>query len=79
MAWTACDDNGSEPAFLVQNSWGKWNSGGHPDWGNIPDGSFLIHADVAAAMLRQNGAYAFSDFNGFPPQKLPDYGFDSYL
>ena len=76
MAWTACDDTGSEPAFLVQNSWGKWNSGGHPDWGNIPDGSFLIHADVAAAMLRQNGAYAFSDFNGFPPQKLPDYGFD---
>ena len=79
MAWTACDDTGSEPAFLIQNSWGKWNSGGHPDWGNIPDGSFLIHADVAAAMLRQNGAYAFSDFNGFPPQKLPDYGFDSYL
>ena len=79
MAWTACDDTGDEPAFLVQNSWGKWNSGGHPDWGLIPDGSFLIHADVAAGMLRQNGAYAFSDFNGFPPQKLPDYGFESYL
>jgi len=30
-------------------------------------------------MLRQNGAYAFSDFNGFPPQKLPDYGFVDYL
>ena len=79
MAWTACDDTGDEPAFLVQNSWGKFNSGGHPEWGPIPDGSFLIHADVAAGMLRQNGAYAFSDFNGFPPQKLPDYGFDSYL
>ena len=37
------------------------------------------HADVAAGMLRQNGAYAFSDFNGFPPQKLPDYGFVDYL
>ncbi len=79
MAWTACDDTGKEPAFLVQNSWGKWNSGGHPSWGPIPDGSFLIHADVAEGMLKQNGAYAFSDFNGFPPQKLPDYGFDSYL
>ena len=79
MAWTACDDTGNEPAFLVQNSWGKFNSGGHPEWGPIPDGSFLIHADVAEGMLRQNGAYAFSDFNGFPPQKLPDYGFDSYL
>ena len=68
MAWTACDDTGDEPAFLVQNSWGKWNSGGHPEWGEIPDGSFLIHADIAEGMIRQNGAYAFSDFNGFPPQ-----------
>ena len=57
----------------------SWNSGGHPEWGPIPDGSFLIHADVAEGMLRQNGAYAFSDFNGFPPQKLPDYGFGDYL
>jgi hypothetical protein len=79
MAWTACDDTGNEPAFLVQNSWGKFNSGGHPEWGPIPDGSFLIHADVAAGMLRGNGAYAFSSFNGFPPQELPDYGFDTYL
>lgn len=79
MAWTACDDTNGELSFLVQNSWGKWNSGGHPEWGPIPDGSFLIHADVAAGMLRQNGAYAFSDFNGFPPQKLPNYGFGEYL
>jgi hypothetical protein len=79
MAWTACDDTSGEPSFLVQNSWGKWNDGGHPEWGPIPDGSFLIHADVAEGMLKQNGSYAFSDFNGFPPQKLPDYGFEDYL
>jgi hypothetical protein len=76
MAWTACDDTNGELAFLVQNSWGKWNDGGHPEWGPIPDGSFLIHSDVAAGMLAQNGAYAFSNFDGFPVQKLPDYGFD---
>jgi hypothetical protein len=76
MAWIACDDTGSEPLFLVQNSWGKWNDGGHPDWGPIPDGSFLIAADVAADMLAQNGSYAFSEFDGFPVQKLPNYGFD---
>lgn len=76
MAWIACDDTGNEPSFLVQNSWGKWNSGGHPSWGPIPDGSFLITADVAQGMLDGNGAYAFSDFDGFPLQKLPDYGFD---
>jgi hypothetical protein len=79
MAWIACDDTNGETAFLVQNSWGKWNDGGHPSWGPIPEGSFLIHADVAAGMLKQNGAYAFSDFDGFPPQKLPDYGFVDYL
>ena len=79
MAWVACDDTGSEPLFLVQNSWGKWNDGGHPEWGPIPDGSFLITSDVAAGMLAQNGSYAFSDFDGFPIQKLPDYGFEEYL
>jgi hypothetical protein len=79
MAWIACDDTGSEPLFLVQNSWGKWNDGGHPDWGPIPDGSFLITADVASNMLAQNGSYAFSEFDGFPVQKLPNYGFEDYL
>lgn len=79
MAWIACDDTTGDLSFLVQNSWGKWNDGGHPEWGQIPDGSFLIHSDVAAGMLAQNGAYAFSNFDGFPVQKLPDYGFDSYL
>jgi hypothetical protein len=79
MAWIACDDTGSEPAFLVQNSWGKWNDGGHPEWGPIPDGSFLIRADDAAGMLAMNGSYAFSGFDGFPLQKLPSYGFEDYL
>jgi hypothetical protein len=68
MAWIACDDTGSEPLFLVQNSWGKWNDGGHPEWGSIPDGSFLIRAEVAAGMLAANGSYAFSNFDGFPLQ-----------
>jgi hypothetical protein len=79
MAWIACDDTGNEPLFLVQNSWGKWNDGGHPEWGPIPDGSFLIRAEVAAGMLSQNGSYAFSNFDGFPLQKLPSYGFEDYL
>lgn len=78
MAWIACDDTSGDPAFLVQNSWGKWNDGGHPEWGPIPDGSFLITSDVADEMIRQNGTYAFSDFDGFPVQKLPSYGFEDY-
>lgn len=78
MAWTACDDTNGDLCFLVQNSWGKWNDGGHPDWGPIPDGSFLITSDVAEGMIKQSGAYAFSDFDGFPVQKLPSYGFEDY-
>lgn len=76
MAWIACDDTGKEPLFLVQNSWGKWNDGGHPDWGKIPDGSFLITSDVADGMLKSGGSFTFSAFDGFPLQKLPNYGFD---
>ena len=79
MAWLCCDDTNGDCLFLVQNSWGKWNDGGHPEWGPIPDGSFLITSDVAARMLSQRGAYAFSNFDGFPVQKLPDYGFEEYL
>jgi len=79
MAWIACDDTNGDLVFLVQNSWGKWNDGGHPVWGPIPDGSFLIHSDTAEGMIKQNAAYAFSSFDGFKPQKLPDYGFGDYL
>ena len=79
MCWTACDDTKSfysGTLFLVQNSWGKFNSGGHPPWGPIPDGSFLITEDVADRMIRQGGAFVFSSFDGFPLQKLPNYGVD---
>lgn len=79
MSWTACDDTGSDISFLICNSWGNWNSGGHPEWGQLPNGSFLIHSDVAERMIKQNGAFAISNFDGFPVQKLPDYGFDDYL
>ena len=32
----------NECVFLLANSWGKWNDGGHPKWGPIPEGSFLV-------------------------------------
>lgn len=74
MAWIACNDTKKKggPGFLVQNSWGKWNSGGKSY--DQPDGSFWITYSVAEKMLRQRGAWAFSDVDGFPPRKLPDYG-----
>lgn len=72
MAWTACDDSYKRPGFLIQNSWGKFNSG--PKRHDQPDGSFWIDYDIAAGMLRGRGSYAMSNVDGFPPQKLPDWG-----
>lgn len=58
LAIIGCDDRKKiypETLFLVQNSWGKWNYGGHPDWGPIPDGSFLITESHLKAIIGTNG------------------------
>jgi hypothetical protein len=74
MAWTACDDAGPRKSFMIQNSWGAWNGGGHPTWGPIPDGAFLIDYEVANKMLNAGGAFAFSAVEGFPAVDLLDWG-----
>ena len=74
MAWIGCNDtkkNGG-PGFLVQNSWGRWNGGGKKF--DQPDGSFWINYDTAEKLLDARGSWVFSDVDGFPPRKLPDYG-----
>jgi len=74
MAWIGCNDtkkNGG-PGFLVQNSWGKWNGGGKKF--DQPDGSFWINYDTAEKLIDARGSWVFSDVDGFPPRKLPDYG-----
>ena len=80
MSWEACDDTGKrfkEMLFLVQNSWGKWNSG--PRVHGQPEGSFWIRESVARKMLSQNGAWVFSNVDGFPARDLPNYGTATYL
>lgn len=71
MAWISMDDSHEiykETLFLVQNSWGAFNGG--PKRLDQPDGSFWIREKDARGMLNQNGAWAFSDVNGFPPRKV---------
>jgi hypothetical protein len=80
MAWIGCDDSRqiyNETLFLVQNSWGLWNSG--PKRLDQPDGSFWIRESVARSMLAGRGSWVFSNVNGFPARKLPDYGTRNYL
>lgn len=42
----------SECVYLLANSWGKWNDGGHPDWGPIPEGSFLVTETHLKCMIK---------------------------
>ena len=71
MAWIGCDDTReiyNETLFLVQNSWGVWNSG--PKRHGQPDGSFWIREKDAREMLQHNGSWVFSNVDGFPPRKI---------
>ena len=80
MAWIACADTRKvhrETLFLVQNSWGRWNSG--PKTHGQPDGSFWIRESDARAMLASRGSWVFSDVNGFPARELPNYGTIDFL
>ena len=80
MAWISCDDTRTvhnETLFLVQNSWGRWNSGGKRH--GQPDGSFWIREKDARGMLSGKGSWVFSDVDGFPARTLPDYGTSTYL
>lgn len=56
FAIVGCDDTKRlypEALFLAVNSWGDWNSGGEPDWGPIPKGSFLITESHLACIINQ--------------------------
>ena len=80
MAWIACDDTKerlNEMLFLVQNSWGKWNSG--PRVHGQPEGSFWIREKDARGMLAGQGSWVFSNVDSFPARDLPNYGTSSYL
>jgi len=71
MTWIACDDTHDvhkESLFLIQNSWGVWNSG--PKRLGQPDGSFWIRERDARDMLSGGGAWVFSDVSGFPAKNI---------
>lgn len=71
MAWIGCDDTKTrlnETLFLIQNSWGLWNGG--PKVHEQPDGSFWIREEDAAGMIAQEGAWVFSNVQGFPRRKI---------
>tara|TARA_R110000824_G_scaffold401727_1_gene614175 strand:- start:3308 stop:4255 length:948 start_codon:yes stop_codon:yes gene_type:complete len=60
--------------WILANSWGTWNRGGHPSWGKLPVGCWLSRNRPIVNRLKQNGSYAYSDVDGFEPRRLPDMG-----
>lgn len=61
-----------EPLVLVQNSWGRWNSGGRAVLGTnleIPHGAFWSKWSDC----RHRYAIAFSGVAGWPAKQLPDW------
>lgn len=82
MSIIGCDDTKTidgETLFLIANSWGKWNEGGQPDWGTIPDGSFLARESTVNRMLGQGETIVVGDVDGYPPRTLPDYGHGGWM
>ena len=73
---------GKRPGLLCFNSWGDSNTGEHYPK-NMPEAvkkcSFWVDADVATYMLRGGDSFALSSYDGFPPRKLPDWGFQGVL
>lgn len=83
MAWTAFDDRPEThrqyggPLILIQNSWGKWNSGPRLIWGTkllIPFGSFWVRWRDAAGMLANGSFFAFSRADGWAAPLLAGWG-----
>lgn len=52
-----------EALYLFANSWGNWNYGGHPDWGPIPEGSFLVTESHLKCILTLPRVDKFNDCN----------------
>lgn len=70
MALIAVKDDG-RPGALINNSWGPNWIGGPKGEYDIPDGSFWCDANVLERNILSAGdSWAFSNFEGFPPQKL---------
>ena len=64
----------NDTLWIMANSWGPWNRGGHPPWGRLPVGCWLSRNRPIEKRLKQNGSYAYSNIDGFEPRQLPDMG-----
>lgn len=53
-----------ECVYILHCPFGDWNTGGHPSWGPLPTGSFLVTESLLACMIQY---YPANDFAGCRP------------
>ena len=78
MCWGGFDAKDLHAVMILQ-SWGLWNTGGHPPWGKLPGGAFLAPFEDADKMIKSGEFYAIGQVKGLPPKKLPNYGASGFL
>ena len=62
--------------YYIMNSWGTLTHGKCPS--GAPMGGFWVRKKDMDYIARQQEAFAFSQYDGFPAQKLEDYLFDIF-
>ncbi len=80
MAIVGYDDTKSHWPFrvwFIVNSWGRWNDP-VPDWPADyppqPGGMIVTKAEDFDVCVRSGDCWVYGDIDGYPPQRLPDYG-----
>lgn len=65
-----------ETLIFWDQSWGKWNriSGWPPEYGQIPEGMFVLTLTDTMKAVRQGECHALSDSHGFRPRRQATLG-----
>ena len=63
--------------WMIQNSWGAWNQKPQAwpkEYGEWVPGMILTSAEDFDVCVASNDCWIYGSIDGYPPQRLPDYG-----
>jgi hypothetical protein len=63
--------------WMILNSWGRWNQKPKKwpkEYGEWEPGLILTSADDFNVCVDQGDCWVYGSIDGYPPQRLPDYG-----
>jgi hypothetical protein len=56
----------NECVYILHCPFGDWNSGGHPSWGPLPTGAFLVTETILKCMIQYHPGYDFAECRPIP-------------